>query len=43
MHILQDDCATRAKAEALLALMLVAHERTSSEFIEMLGSMEEEN
>ncbi|MFH6909417.1 hypothetical protein ACHQDA_18130 [Vibrio fluvialis] len=43
MHILQDDCAIRAKAEALLALMLVAHERTSSEFIEMLGSMEEEN
>ncbi|MCG6214290.1 hypothetical protein K6U56_20305 [Vibrio furnissii] len=42
-QILQDDCATRAKAEALLTLLVVAHERTSSEFIEMLGTLEEDN
>lgn len=42
MQILQDDCANRAKAEALLTLLMVAHERTSAEFIEMLSSLADE-
>lgn len=43
MQILQDDCAAEAKTEALLTLLIVAHERTSSEFIEMLGALNEQN
>ncbi|MBF9000431.1 MULTISPECIES: VC1380 family protein [Vibrio] len=38
-RILQEDSGQKAKTEALLALLLVAHERTSAEFIEMLGSI----
>ncbi|ENM5862211.1 hypothetical protein NTE24_003089 [Vibrio mimicus] len=42
LNILADDSGPKTKAEALLALITLAHERTSSEFIEILGSMVEE-
>ncbi len=42
LNILADDSGPKTKAEALLALITLAHERTSSEFIEILGAMLEE-
>ncbi|SJL83068.1 hypothetical protein [Vibrio palustris] len=36
--ILQEDSGQDEKTEALLAILLMAHEHTSSEFIEMLGT-----
>lgn len=42
MTILAEDSGPKTKAEALLALITLAHERTSSEFIEILGTMLEE-
>lgn len=42
LNILADDSGPKTKAEALLAVITLAHERTSSEFIEILGSMVEE-
>lgn len=41
-QLLQEDSLQHDKIEALLGLLLVAHERTSSEFIEMLGTLQEE-
>ncbi len=41
-QILHEDSGQQAKTEALLALMIVAHERSSSEFIEMLGAVLDE-
>lgn len=41
-QLLQADSLQHDKIEALLGLLLVAHERTSSEFIEMLGTLQEE-
>lgn len=42
LTLLADGRGQKAKAEAILALITLAHERTSSEFIEILGSMLEE-
>ncbi len=42
MTILAEDSGSTTKAEALRALITFAHERTSSEFIEILGAMLEE-
>ncbi|MGL4827886.1 MAG: hypothetical protein ACRCXG_01150 [Vibrio sp.] len=42
LHILADNRGPKSKSEAILALITLAHERTSSEFIEILSSMLEE-
>ncbi|EEY98165.1 hypothetical protein VOA_001983 [Vibrio sp. RC586] len=42
LHILADENSAKTKSEAILALITLAHERTSSEFIEILSSMLEE-
>lgn len=36
-QVLREESAQREKIEALLALLLAAHEHTSAEFIEMIG------
>ncbi|MGO1297696.1 MAG: hypothetical protein ACTMIA_10360 [Vibrio sp.] len=38
-HILQEASGQPEKTEALLAILLMAHEHSSSEFIEMLGAL----
>ncbi|QXO18791.1 MULTISPECIES: VC1380 family protein [Vibrio] len=41
-QLLQEDSSQHDRIEAMLGMLLVAHERTSSEFIEMLGTLQEE-
>lgn len=36
-QLLKEECDTAIKADAVLALLLMAHENTSSEFIELLS------
>ncbi|SHO58933.1 hypothetical protein [Vibrio quintilis] len=43
MQIFQEEASLNSKQEAILALILYAHERTSSEVVEMLGHFGEES
>ncbi len=41
LQILDDQCDPATKAEALLALITLAHETTSAQFIEIFGSLQQ--